>query len=46
METAVQFFNMLSVEKHNGNAKRAYFYSNKWNASMDIIRTEARIDCL
>ena len=22
------------------------FSSNKWNASMDIIRTEARIDCL
>ncbi|KAL5474796.1 hypothetical protein EMCRGX_G026806 [Ephydatia muelleri] len=33
-------------EKHNDNAKRAYFSSNKWNASMDIIRTEARIDCL
>ena len=42
----MQLFYMLSVEKHNDNAKRAYFSSNKWNASMDIIRTEARIDCL
>ena len=41
----MQFFYMLSVEKHNDNAKRAYFSSNKWNASMDIIRTEARTDC-
>ena len=40
------FFICLGVEKHNDDAKRAYFSSNKWNASMDIIRTEARIDCL
>ncbi|KAL5483886.1 hypothetical protein EMCRGX_G020305 [Ephydatia muelleri] len=25
------------VEKHNDDAKRVYFSSNKWNASMDII---------
>ena len=34
----MQFFYMLGVEKNNDNAKRAYFSSNKWNASMDIIR--------
>ena len=32
----MQFFYMLSVEKHNDNAKRAYFSSNKWNASMTL----------
>ena len=26
-------FICLGVEKHNDNAKRAYFSSNKWNAS-------------
>ena len=31
------FFICLGVEKHNDDAKRVYFSSNKWNASMDII---------
>ena len=40
------FYICLGVENHNNDAKRVYFSSNKWNASMDIIRTEARIDYL
>ena len=36
----------IGVEKHNDDAKRAYFSSNKWDAAADIIKTEARIQCL
>ena len=27
----------IGVEKHNDDAKRVYFSSNKWNAAADII---------
>ena len=34
------------VEKHNDDAKQAYFSSNEWNAAADIIKTEVQIECL
>ena len=34
------------VEKHNDDAKYAYLSSNKWDATGDLIKTEARIECL
>ena len=34
------------VEKHNDDAKHAYLSSNKWDATGDLIKTEARIECL
>ena len=34
------------VEKHNDDAKHAYVSSNKWDATGDIIKAEARIECL
>ena len=34
------------VEKHNDDAKHAYLSSNKWDATGDLIKTEACIECL
>ena len=38
--------NHTGVEKHNDDAKHAYLSSNKWDATGDLIKTEARIECL
>ena len=34
------------VEKHNDDAKHAYLSSYKWDATGDIIKTEACVECL
>ena len=34
------------VEKNNDDARRIYFSSNRWDASTDIIQTEARLETL
>ena len=34
------------VEKHNDDAKHAYLSSNKWDATGDLIKTEACVECL
>ena len=34
------------VEKHNDDAKRNYFYSNRWDAPADIMMTEYRLKML
>ena len=34
------------VEKNNDDARRNYFSSNRWDASTDIIQTEARLETL
>ncbi|KAL5469472.1 hypothetical protein EMCRGX_G030729 [Ephydatia muelleri] len=42
----LRMFSGQGVEKHNDDAKRAYFSSNKWDAAAEIIKTEARVQCL
>ena len=37
---------LTGVEKHNDDAKHAYLSSNKWDATGDLIKTEACIECL
>ena len=34
------------VEKHNDDAKRNYFSSNRWDAPADIMMTEYRLEML
>ena len=34
------------VEKHNDDAKRNYFSSNRWDALADIMMTEYRLEVL
>ena len=34
------------VEKHNDDAKHAYLSSNTWDATGDLIKTEAHIEYL
>ena len=42
---SMQTSNILSsVEKHNDDAKRNYFSSNRWDAPADIIMTEYRLE--
>ncbi|KAL5489427.1 hypothetical protein EMCRGX_G018518 [Ephydatia muelleri] len=37
---------VLGVEKHNDDAKRNYFSSNRWDAPADIMMTEYRLEVL
>eukprot|EP00731_Ephydatia_muelleri_P011383 Em0006g277a len=39
-----QYLSGLGVEKHNDDAKRNYFSSNRWDAPADIMMTEYRLE--
>ena len=44
MQFTIQYYS--GVEKHNDDAKRNYFSSNRWDAPADIMMMEYRLELL